>query len=147
LAKRRLVDVEFVGIDGALDDVFAQSVDARDEDDITKAGLRIQRECDAAGGAVGSDHLHHADRKGDLEMVEPIVDPIGNRAAGEDGGKAAPTGLEQILCATDVEETFVLAGKACRREVLGGRRAADGNRNVSAILVFECPIGPGNLLP
>src|ERR1035437_4997847 len=40
LAKRRLVDVEFVGIDGALDDVFAQSVDARDEDDITKAGLR-----------------------------------------------------------------------------------------------------------
>ena len=147
LAKRRLVDVEFVGIDGALDDVFAQSVDARDEDHIAKTGFRIQRECDAAGGPVGSDHLHHADRKRDLEMVEPIVGAIGNCAVRENGSKAAPTGVEQIFHAVNVEETFVLAGKARRRQILGGGRAADGDRNVSAILVFERPIGSGNLLP
>ena len=145
-AKRRLVDVEFIGIDRALDDVFAKPVDTGDEDDVTKAGFRIQRECNAAGGAVGPHHLHHADRKGDLEMVEPIVGPIGDRAVGENGSKAAPTGVDQILRAADVEEALVLAGKACRRKVFGRRRAADRNRDIGAVLAFELPVRTRNLL-
>ena len=137
LPKRRLVDVEFIGIDGALHDVFAQSVDAGNENHIAKAGLGIQREDHAAGGAVGPDHLHHADRKRDFEMVEPIIDAIRNGAVGENGGKAAPAGVEQIFRAANIEEAFVLAGKARRRQILGGGRAAHRDRDVGAILVFR----------
>ena len=79
-------------------------------------------------------------------MVEPIIGAIRNCAVRENGGKAAPTGVEQVFHAVNIEETFVLAGEARRRQILGGGRTADGDRNVSAILVFERPIGPGNLL-
>ena len=48
LAKGRLVDVELVGIDGSLDDIFAQPVDTGDEYDVAKAGFGIEREDDAA---------------------------------------------------------------------------------------------------
>ena len=39
-AKRRLVDVELVRVDGTLHDVFPEAVTAGDKDDITKAGIR-----------------------------------------------------------------------------------------------------------
>ena len=96
LAKGRLVDVELVGIDRSLDNIFAQPVDAGDEHDIAKAGFGIQREDDTARSAVGSDHLHDSDRERDLEMIEAVVDPIRDRPIGEDGSEAAPAGFEQI---------------------------------------------------
>ena len=100
--KRRLVHVELVGIDGALNDVLAEPIDAGDEHDITEAGFGIQRESDAAGGAIRPHHLHHADRERDLEVVESLVGAIGDRAVGEDGCKAASAGFEQIVGATDI---------------------------------------------
>ena len=36
------MDVEFIGIDRALDNVFAKTVDTRNEDDVTKAEFGIQ---------------------------------------------------------------------------------------------------------
>ena len=60
-AERRLVHVELVGIDGALHDVFAEPVDAGDEHHVAEARLGVEREDDAARGAVGPHHLHHAD--------------------------------------------------------------------------------------
>ena len=50
----------------------------------------------AARGPVGSHHLHDPDRERDLEMVEPIVNSIGNGPIGEDRREAAPAGLEQV---------------------------------------------------
>ena len=147
LPQGRLVDVEFVGIDLALDDILAQPVDAGDEYHIAKAEFGIEREDDAARSQVGSHHLHHADRERDLEMVEPIVDAIGNGPIGEDGRKAAPAGFEQILRAANIEEAFVLACKARGGEILGRGRAAYRNRNVGPIFAFELSIGFGDFLP
>ena len=62
-AESRLVDVELVGIDRALHDVLAEPVDAGDEHDVAEAGFGIEREDDAAGGAIRAHHLHHADRE------------------------------------------------------------------------------------
>ena len=42
--ERRLVDVELVGIDGALDDSLAESVGGSDENRVPEPGLGIQRE-------------------------------------------------------------------------------------------------------
>ncbi len=84
LTKRRLVDVELVGIDCALHDIFAEAVDTGDENDVPKAGFGVEREDYAAGRCVGPHHLHDADRQRHFEMVEPVVDPIGNGAVGED---------------------------------------------------------------
>ena len=39
----------------------------------------------------------------------------------------------RCIGAADVEEALVLPGKARRRQVLGGGRAADGDRDVRAV--------------
>ena len=88
LPKGRLVDIEFVGIDLALDDVFAQPVGAGDENHVAKARFGVESEDHAAGGEIGADHLHHADRQRDLEMVEAVIDPVDDGPIGEDRGKA-----------------------------------------------------------
>ena len=48
LSERRLVHGELVGIDVALNDVFAQPVDAADQHDVAETGLGIEGERDAA---------------------------------------------------------------------------------------------------
>ena len=50
------------------------------------------------------------------------------------------------LCATDIEEALVLAGKARGRQILGRRRTAHRDGNVGPILRFELSIGFGDLL-
>ena len=94
LPKGRLVHVEFIGIDNALHNVLAQSVDAGNENHVAKAGLGIQGEDHAAGGTVGPDHLHDTDRERHFEMVESVVDSIRDGAISEDGGEAVPAGFE-----------------------------------------------------
>ena len=141
------MDIEFVGIDRALHDILTQPVDAGDEYDIAEAGLGIQCEDHTARSPVGSHHLHDPDRERDLEMVEPIVDSIGNGPICEDGREAAPAGFEQVPRTADVEEAFVLAGKARSGEILGRGRAAYGNRDVGPIFASELLIGRGDFLP
>ncbi len=143
--ERRLVDVELIGIDGTLHDILAQAVDASDEHDVAEPGFCIEREHNTARSAVGSDHLHDSDRERDLEVIKSIVDSIGDGPIGEDRSEAVPAGFEQLISAADVQETFVLACKARRRQILGGGGAAHGNRNVGAIVVFELSVGLGDL--
>ena len=50
LPEGRLVDIELVGIDAALDDVLAEPVGAGDEHHVAKAGLGVEREDHAARG-------------------------------------------------------------------------------------------------
>ena len=140
------MDVEFVGVDRALHNVLTQPVDAGDEYDIAETRLGIQCEDDSARGPVGSHHLHDPDRERDLEMVEPIVDSIGNGPICEDGREAAPAGFEQVPRTADVEEAFVLACKARSGEILGRGRAAYGNRDVGPIFTSELLIGGGDFL-
>ena len=140
------MDVEFVGVDRALHNVLTEPVDAGDEYDIAETRFGIEREDHPAGRPVGSHHLHDPDRERDLEMVEPIVDSIGDGPIGEDGCKAAPAGLEQVPRAANIEEAFVLAGKARGGEVLGRGGAAHGNGDVGPIFAFELAIGRGDVL-
>jgi hypothetical protein len=141
LAKRRLVDVELVGIDRTLDDVFPESVRASDEHNLAKARFCVEREYDAAGCPVGTHHLHHADRERHLEVIEAIVDPVRNRAVGEDGSETAPAHLDDRSRVTNIEEAFVLAGEARGRQILGRRGTADRDRDIGAVFVFELSIG------
>ena len=139
--------VELVWIDGALHDVFAEPVDPGDEHHVAETRLGVEREHDAARGTVGPHHLHHADGEAHLEVVEAVVDPIGDRAVGENRGEAAAAGLEQCIRATHVEKAFVLAGEARRRQVLRRRRAAHCDRYVGAVVSLQLPIGADGLLP
>ena len=82
----------------------------------------------------------------DLEMIETVVDAIDDRAIGEEGGEALPARLEHIVGAADVEIALVLAGEAGRRQVLGGGRTANGDRDIGAVLGLELAVGGGDRL-
>ena len=131
------MNVELVGIDLSLDDGFAETVTARDENHIAKSRFGIEREDDAAGGEIRADHFHHGDGEGDFEVIEAVVDAVGNRAIGENRGKAAPAGFEQILRATHVEEAFMLARKTRRRQIFRRRRTSHGDRDAGSGLPFK----------
>ena len=138
LGQGRLVNIEFVGIDLALDDGFAETVTAGDEHHVAKSGFGIEREDDAAGREIRADHFHHGDGERDLEVIEAVVDAVGNRAIGENGGKAAPAGFEQVLRAAHIEEAFMLAGKARGRQIFGGRRTSHGDGDAGPDSCSSC---------
>src|ERR1039457_1286151 len=95
-AQGRFEDVKIVGIDRSLHDVFSEPVSATDEDHIAETGLRIEAKHDTARRQVRADHFHHPDGEGDLEVVEPLVDPVGDGPVGEKGGKAAAAGIQEL---------------------------------------------------
>ena len=140
LVQGRLVNVELVGIDLALDDGFAETVTAGDEDHVAKSRFGIEREDDAAGREIRANHFHHGDGESDLEVIEAVVDAVGNRAIGENGGKAAPAGLEQILRAAHIEEAFMLARKTRGRQIFRRRRTPHGDSDAGPGLPFKLPI-------
>ncbi len=80
LPQRGLVDIELVGVDGALDNRLAESIGARDEDHVAKTGFGVQREHDATGADVTAHHLLHTRRQRDLIMTKALVDAVGYRA-------------------------------------------------------------------
>ena len=73
----RLVDVELVGVDGALNHILAKAVVARHEDGVAKPRLGVDGEHHTGRSDIGAHHLHHADRQGHLEVVEALVE-LGN---------------------------------------------------------------------
>ena len=89
---------------------------------------------------IRTDHLHHGDGEGDLEVVEALVEAVGDRAIGEDRGKAAPAGLEQVLGAAHIEEAFVLAGKACGRQIFRRRRTSHRDGDAGPGFPLKLPI-------
>ncbi len=129
-------DAEFVGIDGALDDILAQTPGGIDQDGFLETGFRIDAEHHAAGGEVGADHALDPDAEGDVEVVEALVDAIGDGAVGEEGGVAAATAIEDGGDATDIEIGLVLAGDTGVGKILGGGTAADGD-------IQGMPVGSG----
>ena len=98
------------------------------------------------GGQVGAHHLHNPDRQRHLEVVEAVVDPVDDRAVGEDRGEAPAAGLEQRGLAAHVQEALVLSGKTRIRQVFGGRRTAHRDRDIAAALAFELGIGGADMV-
>ena len=119
LPERGLVHVELIGVDGALYDVLPQPVGARHKDDVPEARLRVEGEDHAARGEVRAHHLHDAHRERDLEVVEALVDPVGDGAIEEERREAAAAGVEQHLVTADIQEGLVLPGEARGGEVFG----------------------------
>ena len=140
----RLVDVELVRVDGALNHILAQAVSARHEHGVAKARLGVDGEHHTRRRDIGAHHLHHADRQRDLEMVEALVDPVMNGAIGEQAGETTAARVEQTLFALDVEIRILLAGEARRRQVLGGRRAPHGETYFLAVLLLKLAVGIQN---
>ena len=139
------MDVELVRIDLALDDILAETPGSRDESHVAEPGFGIERKDDAARGEICADHLHDADREGDLEVVEAVVDAVNDGPVGENRGKAAPARLDHVGLAAHVQETLMLPGEARSRQVLGRRRAAHRDCDSSAAFLLERAIGRGHL--
>ena len=70
-----------------------------------------------------------------LEMVEALVDPVGDRPVGEQRGLAAAHGIEQHRRPAHVEVGLVLAGEARGRQVLR-RRGAPHRHGQQFLAVF-----------
>ncbi len=138
--ERRLVHVELVRVDRTLDDVLAEAVRAGDEGHVAEAGLGVEREEHAGAGEVRADHLHHADRQGDGEVVEALIDPVVDRTVGEQAREAAPAGVEQALGAPDVQVGLLLSGEARVWQVLGRRGAAHRERHILAVLLLQARV-------
>ena len=139
------MDVELVGVDGALNHILAKAVGARHEDGVAKPRLGVDGEHHTRRRDIGAHHLHHADRQGDLEVVEALVEPVMNGAISEQAGETTAARVEQTLFAFDVEIRILLAGKARRRQVLGGRRAPHRETDLLAVLLLKLAVGIQNL--
>src|SRR5208283_3436136 len=79
------------------------------------------------------------------EVVEPLVDAVMDGAISKQAGKTTPAGVEQALCAFDVEKRVLLPGEARRRQVLGRRRAPDCQAHVLPVLVLKLVVGVQDL--
>ncbi len=139
------MDIEFVGIDLALNDVLAQAITAGDQHHVAESGLGIEGEDDAAGALVGPHHIHDRDRKRHFQVIESVLVAIDDGAVGEQGGEAAAAGLEHRLFAAYVDVTVMLAGKAGIGKILRGGRTAHRHRRMPAILLLQFAIGLGHL--
>jgi hypothetical protein len=139
--ERRLEDRELIRVDRALHDALAQPVGAVDEHGIAKACFGVDREHHTGAGQVRAHHLLHADREGDLRMVEAAMRAIDDRAVGEERGVAALHRVEQHRFAVDVEEYFLLAGEAGLGQVLRCGAAPDGDIAVGTVLGLELAVG------
>ena len=134
------MNVKFVRIDLTLDDGLAKTVATRHEHHIAKSRFGIEREDDPARREIRADHFHHGDGEGDLEVIEALVDAVGNRAIGENGGKAASAGLKQILRAAHMKKAFMLPRKTRGRQIFCRRRTPHGDSGADPGLPFQLPI-------
>ena len=130
-AQRRLVDVELIGIDGALHHGLAQAVGSSDEHHVAKSGFRVEREHDTGCAQIAAHHVLHADRQRHRAVIEFVVHAIGDGAIVEQRRVHFVHGLEQLLLAAHVEKSFLLAGEGCLGQILGGGRGAHRHRELA----------------
>ena len=133
----RLVDIELVGIDGALDHHFAQAIAGGDKDGIAETRFRVQGEHDAGGGEVAAHHALDAGGEGDVAMLEALVDAVGDGPIVEQGGEHLLDAVFDIVQTLDVEEGLLLAREGGIRQVLGGGGGAHGPGDFAARLGHE----------
>ncbi len=71
--ERRLVHVDLIRSDAALNDALAEPPARGHEDDPTMAGVRIERKDDACARQIGTHHLLYSDREGDLPRPPDVA--------------------------------------------------------------------------
>ena len=127
--KHGLVHVEFVGVDGALHDHFAEAVGSRDEDHLIEARFGVEREHHARGPLIGAAHALNARGKGDFGVREALVDAVGNGTVVVERREDFLHAGEHLIDADHVEEGFLLAGERSVGQVFRGGRRANGHGN------------------
>src|SRR5690606_18753509 len=128
--ERRLVDVELIRIDRALDDHFAKAVAAGDEHRIAETGFGIEGEQDARGTNVRAHHQLHAGRQRNILVLEAVVHAVGDRAIVVQRGEDFLERVDDVIGTADIEEGFLLAGKRGIGQVLGGGRGTHGDGDI-----------------
>ena len=118
--KSRLMDVEFVRIDSALHHILSQAPGAGDKNRIAETRFGVERKHHAGGGEIGAHHLHHANGKRHLKVIEAMFDAIVDGAISKQAGKTASAGIDQILLAPHIKIGILLTSEARRGQVLGG---------------------------
>ena len=98
--QTRLVDVELVGVDGALHDRLAEAVGARDEHRVIEARLGVEGEHHARGPDVGAHHALHSGREGDVVVVEAVVHAVGDRLS--DDNASVVSAIDSVVVTTDL---------------------------------------------
>src|SRR5688572_10069396 len=126
-APRRLVDVELVRVHGALHDELAEPPGRGDEDRVAEAGLRVEREHDAARADVAAHHVLDADRDRDLRVVEPLVGAIRDRAVVVQRRIDLVHGRQHRVRPAHVQDRLLLPGERRVRQVFGRRGRAHGD--------------------
>ncbi len=144
-AEGRLEDPEFVGVELSLDDGLAQTVGAVDHHHVPGAALRVEREHDAGGAEVGSDHVLDADREADVQVIESMLDSVDDRAIGEERGETASAGRDEGVGASHAEVRLLLSGEARLGEILGRRARADGHARIRPAFLPEDAVGVADL--
>ena len=142
--ERGLINIKLVGIDGALDDEFAQSVSGGDENGVFESRFGVESEHHAAGGQVAARHFLDADRDGDLARIKAVVGAVGDCARGVKRGENALDGGDKIVLAAHIQKSVLLAGERRFRQILGGRRRAHGDGAFAARAVVQQSISGAN---
>ena len=131
--QRRLVDVELVGIDGALDHGLAEAVARGDEDDVGEAALGVDREHHAGRADVAAHHPLHPGRERDVAVRVALVHAVADGAVVVEAGEDLAHLRQHLVDAGDVEEGLLLAGERRVRQVLGGGRGAHREGRAGAV--------------
>ncbi len=131
-AQRRFVDVELVGIHGALDDGLAETVGRGDEHDVAKAGIGVEREHHAARAEVTAHHVLDAGRQRDLRVIETLVHAVRDRAIVEQRREDLVHGLDDLPGAAHVQQRFLLSRERGLGQVFGGGGGAHGDGDIGA---------------
>ncbi len=122
--QRRLVNIELVGIDGALHHRLAQTVARGDEDDVGKAAFGVDREHHAGGAEVAANHPLHSGRQRDVAVGVALVDAIADGAVVVETGEDLAHLGQNVVDSRDVEVSLLLACERGLGQVFGGRRRA-----------------------
>ena len=126
LLQHRLVDVELVRIDRALDDHFAQAIRSGDEYHVPEAGFRVQGEHHPARTQIAAHHLLHGSRERHAAVVKAVMGTVGNGALVVERGIDPPDGLEDVVDAADVQKRLLLASERGFGQILRCSRGTHG---------------------
>ena len=127
------------GIELPLHDGLPEAEGAVDDDDPGEAAVGIQREHDAGARARSDATIRWtATDRQHGQVIEAVLDAVHDGAVGEDGGEAAPTGVEHGGRSPDTQIALVLAGEAGLGKVLGRRARPDRHREApGAVLAAQ----------
>lgn len=133
--QARLEDRVLIGVDLATDDGLAQAPRRADHDDLGEAALRVESEDHSGASEVRSDHDLDAYGESHREVVEAHPLPVVDHAVGEQRGKTAVTGLQQLGRPAHIQVCLLLAGEARLRQVLRSGTASHGDLGILSTLV------------